>query len=872
MNPPHALRELGQSVWLDYLRRGLVESGELKRLMDEFAVAGITSNPTIFNKAISGSTDYDQALRALVESGERDPKALFWRLAVDDIAMAADVFRPLFDSQDGGDGFVSLEASPGLAHDTAGTVAEVKELWRRLGRPNVMIKVPGTPEGVPAIEELTALGININVTLLFSVTAYEQVALAYVKALERRLEAGQSLKGISSVASFFVSRVDTAVDALLPNDSPLRGKVAIANAKTAYQLFKRLFSGERWERLAAAGARVQRPLWASTGTKNPAYSDVLYVEELIGPDTVNTLPEATLRAFADHGRVAPTLEKGVDEAERVIASLPAAGVDLDAATAKLLDDGVAAFTGDFEKLLETIDKKCGAILEEERRPLVSLGALGPAVEVRLAQLAREDVPRRIWGRDHTVWKLDPKEISDRLGWLTVAEQMTDAVSELTAFGRRVADEGFQDAVLMGMGGSSLAPEVIHATFGAMPAFPRLHVLDTTDPSSILALERSLDLNRTLFIVASKSGGTVETACQCAYFYGKVPRGDQFVAITDAGSSLDDFAREKRFRRVFLNPTDIGGRYSALSYFGLAPAAIVGAPIGELIEQATEMACACASYVPVADNPGLWLGAVMAEAALAGRDKLTLVLPPAISTFGTWVEQLVAESTGKEGKGILPVEGEPLGPAGVYGDDRLFVSLGESIDLRPLATLKFDGPTRLGAEFFRWEFATAVAGAILGINPFDQPNVQEAKDATNRILSASDDVLPEVTNDDLATLLSHVRPGDYIAITAFIPRNAESEEALRSVRVRLRGHFKVATTVGFGPRYLHSTGQLHKGGPNKGLFIQVVSPDAEDVPIPGRPYTFGKLKAAQALGDLESLRAHGRRAGRVPLDALLSWRA
>ncbi|MGA2285828.1 MAG: bifunctional transaldolase/phosoglucose isomerase, partial [Dehalococcoidia bacterium] len=666
MNPPHALREQGQSVWLDYVRRGLIESGELKRLMDEFAVAGITSNPTIFNKAISGSTDYDQALRGLVESGERDPKTLFWRLAVEDIAMTADVFRPLFDSLDGGDGFVSLEASPGLAHDTVGTIAEVKELWRRLARPNVMLKVPGTPEGVPAIEELTAQGININVTLLFSVKAYEQVALSYIKGLERRLDAGQPIKGISSVASFFVSRVDTAVDAQLPDGSPLRGKVAVANAKTAYQLFKRLFSGERWQRLAVAGARVQRPLWASTGTKNPSYSDVLYVEELVGPDTVNTMPEATLRAFADHGRVAPKLEQGVDEAERIIASLPEAGIDLDAVTAKLLDDGVAAFSGDFEKLLETIDKKCSAIVAEERRPLVSLGAVGAAVEVRLAQLAREDVPRRIWARDHTVWKPDPKEISNRLGWLTVAEQMTDAVAALSGFGCRVADEGFKDAVLMGMGGSSLAPEVIHATFGAMPGFPRLHVLDTTDPGSILALERSLDLNRTLFIVASKSGSTVETACQCAYFYDKVPRGDQFVAITDAGSSLEALAVQKGFRRVFLNPTDIGGRYSALSYFGLAPAAIVGAPVGELIEQATEMACACASYVPVADNPGLWLGAVMAEAALAGRDKLTLVLPPAISTFGTWAEQLVAESTGKEGKGILPIEGEPLGPAGVYG--------------------------------------------------------------------------------------------------------------------------------------------------------------------------------------------------------------
>jgi len=867
--PLQELRRFGQSVWLDYVRRGLIESGELKRLMDEFAVAGITSNPTIFNKAISGSTDYDRALRALVEGGERDARTLFLRLAVEDIAMTADVLRPVYDQTDRGDGFVSLEASPGLAHDTAGTIAEVKDLWHRLSRPNVMLKVPGTIEGAPAVEELTAQGININITLLFDVKAHEQVALAYIKGLEHRLDAGQPVDSIASVASFFVSRVDTAVDALLPETSPLRGKTAVANAKIAYQIFKRLFTGPRWERLAAGGAHVQRPLWASTSTKNPAYSDVLYVEELIGPDTVNTMPESTLRAFADHGRVRPTLEEGLDEAQRVISSLADVGIDLDAVTAKLLEEGVESFSKDYDKLLEAIDAKCRAIVEEERRPLVNLGALGDAVESRLAATAKADVPRRIWAKEHTVWKPDSAEISNRLGWLNVAEQMTEAAGDLIEFGCRIADEGYRDVVLMGMGGSSLAPEVIHAAFGAAQGFPRLHVLDTTDPASILALERSLDLGHTLFIAASKSGGTVETTSQCAYFHDKVKRGEQFIAITDAGSSLETFARQSGFRRVFLNQPDIGGRYSALSYFGLVPAALVGAPVRDLLDQATEMACACASYVPVADNPGMWLGAVMAEAALAGRDKLTLVLPPSISTFGTWVEQLVAESTGKEGKGILPVEGEPLGPPEVYGDDRLFVSIGDDIDLRPSATLKFDGATRLGAEFFRWEFATAVAGAVLGINPFDQPNVQEAKDATSRVLAAGGR-LPGVANDDLDILLAQVHPGDYIAITAYMQRNTENEEALRRVRVRLRDRFKVATTVGFGPRHLHSTGQLHKGGPNNGVFIQVITPDETDLPIPGRPYTFGTLKAAQALGDLESLRAHGRRAGRVPVETLLKW--
>ncbi len=499
-------------------------------------------------------------------------------------------------------------------------------------------------------------------------------------------------------------------------------------------------------------------------------------------------------------------------------------------------------------------------------------SLDEAIEKRLAALAEADVPRRIWAKDHTVWKPDPTEISNRLGWLTVAEEMTKAADDLVDFGSRVASDGYRDVVLMGMGGSSLAPEVIHATFGSASGFPRLRVLDTTDPTAILSLERSLDLERTLFVAASKSGGTIETTCQCAYFQDKVKRGEQFVAITDAGSSLEALAARSNFRSVFLNPPDIGGRYSALSYFGLVPAALVGAPVRELLETATEMARRCGQDVPIHDNLGISLGALMGEAALAGQDKLTLFVPPAISIFGTWVEQLIAESTGKEGKGILPVEGEPPGVPAVYGDDRFFVSVGGSdLRLQPSTILQFEGKASLGAEFFRWEYATAIAGAILGINPFDQPNVQEAKDATSRILSAGSR-LPDVPNDDLSALLSQVNQGDYIALLAYMPRNAKNEAALNAVRVRLRDRFKVATTVGFGPRYLHSTGQLHKGGPNKGVFIQVITPDETDVPIPGRPFTFGKLKAAQALGDLESLRAHGRRAGRVPVEMLLNWEA
>ncbi len=859
MNPLFRLRELGQSVWLDYIRRGLIASGELKRLVDDYAVAGVTSNPSIFNKAISGSTDYDDALRSLVERGERDPKSLFLRLAVEDIGMTADILRPVHDNTKGSDGFASLEVSPNLAHDTAGTILEAGELFSRLARPNVMIKVPGTPEGTPAIEELTAQGVNVNVTLLFDVKAHEQVALAYIAGLERRLAAGQPLDGVSSVASFFVSRVDTAVDALLPESSPLRGKVAIANARIAYQLFNRLFSSLRWERLAAAGGRVQRPLWASTGTKNPNYSDVLYVEELIGPHTVNTMPESTLHAFADHGRLRPTLAQELDEAEMTIGLLAESGIDLEEVTAKLLEDGVAAFQQDFDKLLAGIEAKCGRIVAAEGRPRLSLGSLATPLEERLSQMAKAEAPRRIWAKDHTLWKPDPTAISNRLGWLTLPEKMHEGLSHLQPFVEGCAE--FQRVVLLGMGGSSLAPEVLATTFGGRP----LTVLDTTHPEGVLAVERGGDLRQTLFIVASKSGGTVETLSHFAYFFDKAPDGSQFVAITDPGTPLEALARQRGFRRVFLNPPDVGGRYSALSYFGLVPAALIGADVHALLDSAEEMACACASCLPIADNPGIWLGALIGEAARAGRDKLTLILPDQIASFGAWLEQLIAESTGKEGTGILPVEGEPLGPADVYGDDRLFVSVGMETALQPSLVIPFDGPITLGAEFFRWEFATAVAGHVLAINPFDQPNVQEAKDATRRLLDT--DALPTQPYDDLGALLETVRPGDYLAIQAYLPRSAENASHLQAARVRLRDRLRVATTVGFGPRFLHSTGQLHKGGPATGVFIQVVDEPSVDVPIPGKPYTFRRLLDAQSTGDLQALRARGRRVARVRLSDL-----
>jgi transaldolase/glucose-6-phosphate isomerase len=869
----HAIANLGkagQSVWLDYIRRGLITSGELERMVGDGWLTGMTSNPTILRKAISGSSDYDDAIARIATRGETSAYDAFLDLGGEDIRLAADVLRPVYDATNGADGYVSFEAQAG---DVNQMVAEARRMHAVVGRPNVMIKVPGTPEGIEAVEQLIDEGLNINITLLFDVNVYVRVAEAYIAGIRRRVERGLPVDRIASVASFFVSRVDTKVDAQLPEESPLRGKVAVANAQLAYQRFREIFSGPEWERLAAAGARLQRPLWASTGTKNAAYSDVLYVEELVAPDTVNTMPEATMLAFLDHGRVRPAVEEGLASAEATLEAAARQGIDLSAICAQLLEDGLTSFAQDLGRLLEEIEKRLRRDGGARPRDTARLGALAGPAGRRLASFGEQHVVRRVWERDHTLWKPEPAEIADRLGWLTVIDQMLTEAPALRAFARSVADDGMRSTVLLGMGGSSLAPEVLATTFGIAEGMLDLHVLDTTDPAAVLAVEDEIDIARTLFIVASKSGTTVETLSHFAHFWSRAPRGEQFIAITDPGTPLAALGRERGFRRVFLNPADIGGRYSALSYFGLVPGALIGVDIEALLDRAHEMLHACHHCLPPEENPGAWLGATLGEAALAGRDKLTLVLTEEIASLGAWIEQLIAESTGKDGKGIVPIESETPGATGVYGDDRLFVAIGghEGLDAleeagQPVVRLTYRDRQHLGAEFFRWELATALAGQVLGINPFDQPNVQAAKDATARVLREG--VTETPATPGLRDVLKQVRPGDYIAIQAYLPHAAATAEQLQAARMSLRDRCRVATTVGFGPRYLHSTGQLHKGGPNTGVFIQIVGEDAKDVPIPGATYSFSELKRAQALGDLQSLLARRRRVARATLDELV----
>ena len=902
-NPLFELYEAGTSVWLDYIRRSLMTSGELKRMIEDDAVVGMTSNPTIFEKAIGGSSDYDDALKTLVASGRSDEEIML-SLIVEDIQMAADVLKPVYEQTKHKDGYVSIEVLPRVADDTQGTIAMAHDLFDRVGRPNIFVKIPATDAGLPAIEQCIADGLNINITLMFSVKVYEDVARAFIRGLQRRLKQGQAVD-IASVASFFVSRVDTAVDKLLeqkiaaardPEERArlqrLMGKAAVANAKMAYQAFLRIFNGPEFADLRKAGTRVQRCLWASTGTKNPNYSDVMYVEELIGPETVNTMPQQTMMAFKEHGEVRLSLLENVAGARQVLADLEAIGIDMEKVTYDLQVDGVKLFADSITKLLEEIahkkqQLKQGTVGAHEAQ----LGSIDGAVAKRLQQLEQAAVVRRIAEKDAGLWKSNgssEQEIRERLGWLQVADRMEERVPELEALRKELAGEGFTDAVLMGMGGSSLAPEVFRQTFGAPKGALDVHVLDATDPAAIAAVERAIDVRKTIFIVASKSGTTLETLSHYRYFWKQAgEQGRQFIAITDPGTSLAEEASRRGFRRSFLNPPDIGGRYSALSYFGLVPAALGGVDLSGLLDRTATMVQACSPSVPVGENPGAWLGAVFAEAAKVGRDKVTIVAPPALKSFGVWAEQLIAESTGKEGKGLVPIADEALGGPDVYGSDRLFVRLALPGDNdpsagrlaalsqagHPVVTLKLSDPLALGAEFFRWEYAVAVAGAILGINVFDQPNVQEAKDLTKKVLSEGS---PPTVGDGIRwagqqgatleaaiqALLGQVRAGDYVALLAFIAPGSEHDRALNAIRLAIRDKHRVATTVGYGPRYLHSTGQLHKGGPNTGVFLQVVGDDPKDLPIPGEKFTFGVLKQAQALGDFQALRNHGRRVLRV----------
>ena len=923
-NPLKSLEQFGQSPWLDFIERQFLAEGRLQEMIERDGLKGMTSNPSIFEKAMGHGDHYDAGFKELAAKGDVDAQSIYESLAIEDIQHAADLLRPVYDRTKRVDGYVSLEVSPYLALRTDETIAEARRLWKAVGRDNLMVKVPGTDQGTPAIKTLISEGMNINVTLLFSQQAYKDVAEAFIAGLENYKSAGGDVSRVASVASFFVSRIDTQIDKQIDerikiggNDTEtlkrLRGKVAIANAKMAYQHYQDLIGSDRWQKLAAAGAMPQRLLWASTGVKDKAYPDTLYVKQLIGRDTVNTMPPATMDAYRDHGHGREALTVGLDDAKEVLGTAKRLGLDLDKVTHDLVEDGVKQFAKAADDLLGAVAAKRNGMLGDT---LISVSSklpedMGKAVEASLDEWREAGKVRQLWAHDASLWT--GKDEGKWLAWLDIINDRLADIKQLQAFQDEVKQAGFTDILLLGMGGSSLGPEVLGETFGHRGGFPTLHVLDSTDPQQIAAFEKKVTLATTLCIVSSKSGGTLEPNILKAYFWdamqkavGEGKAGEHFVAITDPGSHMQKVAESDHFRRIFYGDPAIGGRYSVLSNFGMVPAAAMGLDLEQFLQSAALMMRACAAGTPPLQNPGVQLGTVLGIGATHGRDKVTITASPGIADVGAWLEQLLAESTGKQGHGIVPVDNEPLADAAHYGTDRIFAYLRlkdgpdpaqeKAITAleqagQPVVRVEFANTLQLGQAFFLWEFATAVAGSIIGIDAFDQPDVEASKVVTKKLTSAFNDTgkLPDETpfltdgaiqlfSDEknaaelskagntldavMKAHLARLGAGDYAALIAYIQRTPEHIALLQMLRTKIRDAKKVATVAEFGPRFLHSTGQAYKGGPNSGVFVQITSQDAADLPVPGERYTFSVVKAAQARGDFDVLAERGRRALRV----------
>ena len=883
-----ALQALGTSVWLDDISRKMLQTGELKRLIAEDHLQGMTSNPTIFQKAISHGSEYDEDVKLMVGEGD-GIDAIYQALTVADIQSALDEFKGVYEKAEGHDGNVSLEVSPYLAHDTEGTIAEAKKLWGLLGRPNAMIKVPGTPEGLPAIEELLFSGINVNVTLLFSVDAYTKVAHTFIKALKRRADAGLPIDRIASVASFFISRIDTEADnrieakikettdpATKAKLEAALGKVAISNGKNAYAVFQKLFSSAEFAPLRAKGAKPQRVLWASVGTKNKAYPDTLYTAGLIGPETVSTMPRAAFDAFKDHGQAAETLVEGMPEAKRLIDGLAGLGIDIDSITDKLLADGVKLFQDSFDELYAAIKEKQAKILQHTRIGQTSIYSelYSGAIQETLASFEKDGAIERMWAKDATYWKSDPaatKIIDDALGWLVVPDHVKAHAGEIKGFADEVVKAGFKHVVVMGMGGSSLCVEVIRSTNKPVAGFPELLVLDGTSPATIRRIEKAVDPAHTLFVVSSKSGTTTEPSVFYAYFFDKVKKikgekaGENFVAITDPGTKMEADAKRDGFRKIFLNPAR--HRRSLLRPVRLrhGPRRLDGPghrPSSSTTPRSLPSQLASPSQ-PIREprrHPRRRDGCPGQRGSRQG-DALQ---PPADgrrSASGS--SRSSPRATGKEGRGIVPIAGEPLGKPEVYTNDRVFVQVRTS-----------DQPAA--------DRRQGVDGALRRRPPGDRPGPRRPRRHRRRVLPLGDrrppgrqgdrdqpvrpaqrpgeqgqhqgscskssrprarcptsrpsppsrgltlkadpgnkkkllDAVGSKTGRDLfvGVLKAHferVKLHDYVADHPVLRRDSRSGTR-RSLKLRrhLRDALKVATTTGYGPRFLHSTGQLHKGG-------------------------------------------------------------
>lgn len=910
------LRELnqrGHAPWLHYLRRSFIESGELSGMIDE-GIKGVTVDLSVIGQVIACSSDYDHILSHLQAEGvllDDLPRALL----VDDVQRAATILNPIYESSDRLDGYVSLPIDPALAQETTETVAAVRHLLADINAPNVMVEIPATEAGIVAIEALTHDGVCVNATHIFSLATYERVAQAYLAGLSAYMRTHSIWRRWpTSVATLAISSLDSVYDELLaPLDRlDLQGETGIALAQQVYGRYKAVFSGPVWEKMAAKGAHPQRPLWADLRPRDFRFKETHYTDALLAPHCVSSLSPGVLNAVRGEGIHSITLLLQGKWAQEHLAELSALGLD-EAAEKRLAADSVAHLTHDFKLLRDSVRGKREQLEDNWQRLESELGRHGTAVNQALSQMCDDRVMCRIWQHDHTVWQPEGMEIRDRLGWMHLVPVMREQVGRLQQLTESLLADGFTQAVLLGMGGSGLAPQLFADTFNqaalpprpGLPARPHLQldVLTNTDPGTILALAERIDPARTIFIVASKSGRTVETMAAFNYFYNRViaavgeeQAGGHFLAITDAGSPLAEIAASHQFRHCFINAANLTGRFGSLSFIGLVPAVLAGVNMELIFDRAQGMACnAHGCNCPLeGDNYAAQLGTMLGVLAQAGLDKLTIINSPALEGFADWVEQLVAESTGKDGVGIVPVVGEPVGKPGVYGPDRLFVYLrlegDDSQDTAvselkaasfPVITIHWRDLADLGGQFILWQMATAVAAHHLGVNPFSQPQTAAVKADSLALaervkaegeLAMPDDELNLAESAALHKFLERARAGDYIALQAFTPRTKAIDVALKTLRVGLRDRYQLATLVGYGPRCLHTTGQLLKGGRRNGLIVQLIGNVVLDVLIPdiaGKPdasLTFGMLKELQAEAEAQVLRRGRRRLARFHLGA------
>ena len=913
MNKSKELHQLRQSIWFDNIGRNLIKNGWLRDQIEKEVIFGLTSNPSIFKKAITNGTDYSMDIQSMSWAG-LETKSIYERLVIEDIRDVSDLLYPTYEATKRVDGYVSLEVDPENANNSDLTIEEAKRLWKLVDRKNLMIKVPATPAGIPAIKELIASGININITLIFSVNRYLEVIDAYFSGLEERIKNNLPINQIHSVASLFVSRLDVKIESkvadiiqsgkVTENEvQPYLGKIAVLNALYAYEEFNDSRNSKRFKKIAEKGGNIQRPLWASTGTKNANYSDVLYVEELLLPDTVNTVPPHTLNAFLDHGKCdVVNYSTGKSEFRNLENKLKDIGVNFKEVWIELEAEGVAAFISAQEDLLEAIDNQYDFFQR-------SLGGLNAQIEKRMEVLESGGFPAKFFAHDAALWTEEISEVDEvlhRLGWIDAPISSRAIIDEAEDLLKGLIKDGFTHALVLGMGGSSLAPEVFSKVFKegekSRESALALSILDSTDPIQIDEKTREIPIGKTLFIISSKSGTTAEVKALLAYFWKLVEEvnekspGEHFVAITDPGTPLEKLGLDKGFRRVFNADPNVGGRYSALTAFGIVPLVLAGIDGHQFLNAANRMRMKCSRSSPTEKNPGFALGTVITEAYFDDRDKVTILTDPVYNAFGSWLEQLIAESSGKSGKGILPIDREPIVPAVDYSNDRVFYYLRSSgeldglvdalVDLNhPVIVSYLDDKFDIAAEIYKWEIAIAAACSFIQVNPFNQPNVQESKLITRGMISAykRNPILEEVnllysnseysvfgnmeseqTIKEIIEEFFTVNAGDYISINAFLPRIEAYENILQQLRNHFLSRYFVPVTLGFGPRFLHSTGQLHKGGKNNGLFLIISQDTPIDFEIPGEGMNFSVLEKAQALGDMQALEKNNRRVLRIHL--------